>query len=144
MNNIKKIKLVTNVICYGPEPKPNEEVEQRLTLNKQGRVWFNSYNFGQGFYSFELKSSSRKSVNKEKVNIFFNHIQKYFESEREDGFITDVGEWTLNITYEDGNVVQYIGSIGQGNRVDGIDLSDELRMLMNDKNLFAFDGNWKE
>ena len=51
---------MTNVICYGPEPKSNEEVEQRLILNKQGRVWFNSYNFGQAFYSYELKSSSKK------------------------------------------------------------------------------------
>ena len=140
-NEIKKIKLVTNILCYGPEPKPNEEVEQRLTLDKMGRVWFYSYNFGHGFHGFELKSSSRKSVDKEKVNLFFNHLQQYFERERKDCFLTDVGAWTLHITYEDGKVAQYTGSIGQENKVDGMDLSNELRLLMQNKDLFAFDGN---
>lgn len=27
-------------------PEPDEEVEQHLTINNEGRVWFSGYNFG--------------------------------------------------------------------------------------------------
>lgn len=37
---LKKICIVSNNICYRPMPKPDEEVEQHLTINNEGRVWF--------------------------------------------------------------------------------------------------------
>ena len=43
---VKKITLISNNICYGPSPKADEEVEQRLTILKNGRVWFSGYNYG--------------------------------------------------------------------------------------------------
>ena len=144
MSDIRKIQLITNILCYGPAPEPNEEVEQRLTLNKNGGVWFSSYNFGEGVCGYDLKTRSRKSVDKEKVNLFFERIQKYFDHQKDQLFITDVGGWTLNITYDDGDTIQYLGSIGQDIMIDGIELSKELRRLLKNKDLFAFDGNWKE
>lgn len=43
---LKKVRIVSNHICYGPMPEPDEEVEQHLTINNEGRVWFSGYNFG--------------------------------------------------------------------------------------------------
>ena len=37
---LKKIRIVSNNICYGPMPDPDDEVEQHLTINDEGRVWF--------------------------------------------------------------------------------------------------------
>ena len=87
---------------------------------------------------------TRKSIVQDEVNLLFERIQKYFDNQKDQLFITDVGGWTLNITYDDGDTIQYLGSICQDIRIKGVELSKELRRLLNDKNLFAFDGNWKE
>ncbi|MEF9917474.1 MAG: hypothetical protein RR746_08990 [Lachnospiraceae bacterium] len=42
----KKMHIVSNNICYGPCPEPEDEVEQRLTVNTDGRVWFSAYAYG--------------------------------------------------------------------------------------------------
>lgn len=44
---LRKIRLVSNRLGYGPCPEPDEEVEQHITLNAEGQVWFSSYVFGQ-------------------------------------------------------------------------------------------------
>ena len=43
---LKKMRIVSNNICYGPMPEPDEEVEQLLTINDEGHVWFSGYKFG--------------------------------------------------------------------------------------------------
>lgn len=43
---LQKIRIVSNCIGYGPRPEPDDEVEQHLTINAEGRVWFSSYKFG--------------------------------------------------------------------------------------------------
>lgn len=40
---LKKVRIVSNNICYGPMPEPDEEIEQHLTINDEGRVWFSGY-----------------------------------------------------------------------------------------------------
>lgn len=40
---LQKLRIVSNRICYGPVPEPGEEVEQHLTINVQGDVWFSGY-----------------------------------------------------------------------------------------------------
>ena len=37
---LKKVRIVSNNICYGPMPKPDKEVEQHLTVDDEGHVWF--------------------------------------------------------------------------------------------------------
>ena len=143
-HGIKRIQLITNVICYGLPPEPDEEVEQRITINSSGDVWLCSYNYGEGDFNYELRNRTRKFIAKDEVNLLFERIQKYFDNQKDQLFITDVGGWTLNITYDDGDTIQYLGSIGQDIRIEGVELSKELRRLLKDKNLFAFDGNWKE
>lgn len=38
----QKVRLVSNNISYGCAPKPIDEIEQRLTINSKGRVWFSA------------------------------------------------------------------------------------------------------
>ena len=35
---LKKIRLVSNRLGYGPCPEPDEEVEQHITLNAEGQL----------------------------------------------------------------------------------------------------------
>lgn len=50
---LKKIRIVSNNICYGPMPDSDDEVEQHLTINDEGRVWFSGYNFGHSGEGYE-------------------------------------------------------------------------------------------
>lgn len=54
---LKKIRIVSNNICYGPMPDPDDEVEQHLTINDEGRVWFSGYNFGHSGERYEKARS---------------------------------------------------------------------------------------
>ena len=52
-HGIKRIQLITNVMGYGLPPEPNEEVEQRITINSSGDVWLSSYNYGEGDFNYD-------------------------------------------------------------------------------------------
>ena len=49
----QKIRIVSNSIGYGPCPEPNDIVEQHITINSDGRVWFSEYAFGDGFGKYK-------------------------------------------------------------------------------------------
>ena len=53
--NIKKISLISNSLCFSSEPLLDEEIEQRLTINNKGRIWFSGYNYGQDVYSVDRR-----------------------------------------------------------------------------------------
>ena len=42
---LQKIRLIANNMGYGPLPAPDEEVEQRLTMTREGKVWLSRYSF---------------------------------------------------------------------------------------------------
>lgn len=44
---IRSMKLISNHICFGPPPEPEDEVEQHLSLLVDGRVFFSGYVFGE-------------------------------------------------------------------------------------------------
>lgn len=43
---LQKISIISNYLGYGPCTEPNEEVEQHIAINSEGRIWFSTYNFG--------------------------------------------------------------------------------------------------
>lgn len=42
---IQKMRLFANNMGYGPLPAPGEEVEQRLTLTANGKVWLSRFSY---------------------------------------------------------------------------------------------------
>jgi len=56
----KKIQIKSNNVSYGPPPEQDEEVEQRLTLINDGRVWFSGYNVA---YSLDHYVRGRHTYN---------------------------------------------------------------------------------
>lgn len=44
----KGLHIVSNCLCYGPMPAPGKEVEQYLTIDARGRVWFSGSACGRG------------------------------------------------------------------------------------------------
>ncbi|MGI6361837.1 MAG: hypothetical protein ACOX05_06080 [Bacillota bacterium] len=140
---VQKIKIVSNNIVYGSCPKPDEEVEQRLTINANGRVWFSGYNYSRGFGQYERGRTKNYSIGKEAATRILSAIDTYFSNEDDTVFITDIGIWEMTITNTEGKSYQFKGSLCCDFNVDGVDLSDLIRDTLGIPGLFVFDGNYK-
>ena len=138
---IKKMKIVSNNICYGPMPEVDDEVEQHLTINNAGRVYFSAYNFGAGFHN-HIKNRERKfSIGKEKANELLDIVSAYFKKPFAIPYTTDVGDWELELTNNEGKVFKYKGSLSGTFFMEGVDISENIRQSLEMDDLFVFDGN---
>lgn len=140
----QKIQIVSNNIDYGLCPEPDNEVEQRLTVADDGRVWFSGYNYGQGFGQYERGRTRNYSISKEAAARILNAVGTYFSNEYDTAFATDIGSWEMTITNADEKPYCFKGSLCCDFDVDGIDLSDLIRDTLDMPDLFVFDGNCKQ
>lgn len=139
----QKIRIVSNNICYGLPPEPEDEVEQHITINAEGRVWFSAYNFGEGFGRYKKARSQTYKIDKTVADKVLNSVASYFSGEYDELFATDIGDWVMEITNVDGKVYKFRGSLCADFEVDGIDLSDLIRDTLGMNDLYVFDGNNK-
>lgn len=137
----KKIRIISNNVSYGPAPSLDEEVEQRLTLSRDGRVWFSGYNFDYGIDHYTRERKLQFKLDQEKVDKIFAVFSRFFAGNFEDVFATDIGSWEMTITNEEDSTFDFSGSLCAQYEIDGMDLSDLLREELGIENLFAFDGN---
>ena len=141
--NVSKLQITSNNIGYGPCPEPDEEVEQRLTIAADGRVWFSGYNYGQGFEQYERGRTKNYSIGKKAAARILNVVGTYFSDEYDTVFATDIGSWDMTITNTEGKLYHFKGSLCCDFYVDGVDLSDLIRDTLDMPDLFVFDGNYK-
>lgn len=138
-----KIRIVSNNICYGPPPEPEDEVEQHITINAEGRVWFSAYSFGRGFGQYQKARNQIYKIDKAVADKVLNSVASYFSGEYDELFATDIGDWVMEITNTEGTVYKFRGSLCADFEVDGIDLSDLIRDALGMNDLYVFDGNNK-
>ena len=107
----KKIRIVSNNCGYGIACGSDEEVEQHLTINNEGRVWFSTYAFvGRGMRYKKIRSKNF-SIDKYSAMEILNKVFSYFSEEYEEVFATDIGEWVLEITNTDGKVYSNLNNV---------------------------------
>lgn len=140
---LKKMRIVSNNICYGPMPEPDEEVEQHLTINDEGRVWFSGYNFGHSGERYEKTRSKNFKIEKVATNRLLCAIAAYFGNEYNEIFATDIGNWEMELTNTEGTVYKFRGSLCADFDYESIDLSDLVRNTVGMDDLYVFDGNCK-
>ena len=132
---IKKIKIKSNNICYGPAPELEDEVEQVLTIAKTGKVWFYGYKY--------IGTRSRSIINnigEKSAYLIFELISKWIDT----GlccYATDVGTWNMVITDENNKLYKFDGSLMEDLVVDGIAISETIRDIVKVDDMFVFDGN---
>lgn len=139
----KKIRIVSNGIGYGPCPKPEDIVEQHITINSDGRVWFSAYEFGDGFGKYEKSQAKNYKIEKSVAENVLNTVATYFSNEYEEIFATDIGNWEMEIINTEGKVYKFRGSLCANFEVDGVDLSDLIRDSLQIDDLYVFDGRFK-
>lgn len=139
----RKINIVSSDYGFGLAPGPVEEIEQRLTITANGRIWFSGYHLGQSFEKYVRGRRKNFSIGKEAAARILNSVGTYFSQEHEIEFSTDIGIWNMIITNDEGKPYKYTGSSCCDFEVDGADLSDLIRDTLGMPDLFVFDGNSK-
>ncbi len=134
---LKKIQILSDGLTYGPCPAPDEEVDQRLTILRDGRIWFTGYNFGIRGGGAQGRKLQFK-IPQEDAEKLFTVFDKFFSGDPHMMFACDAGSWDAILTDEEGKVFKYRGSMTGGCEVDGIDLSNLTREILPIEDLWAF------
>ena len=139
---IKDMKLISNHICFGPCPGPDDEVEQHLSLFADGRVFFSGYVYGEYIdIRYKRNLSKQFKISQLEASYVLNHVAMYFSKDFPLDFATDVGDWKLELTNTEGEKFEYQGSLYRDLLIDEVGLSYLLRKYLGMTDLFAFDGD---
>ena len=112
IGKVKRMKLISNCLCYGPSPMPEDEAEQHLTICSDGRVYFSSYVVGnREDFKYEKSRMERHDISDTKANYILSVIGIYFEEKYIDTFATDCGDWAIEIINEQDEKFYYRGSL---------------------------------
>lgn len=142
--NLKQINLISNNISYGPIPKVDEEIEQHIILNDEGKGWFVGYNYGTNGYNYPLARKKQLIIDKKIINELFDKFAKYFSTYPITPANKDVGSWRMTLINDENKAFYFTSSFDIELILDDIDLSDYVRNLLLMDDLFVFDGNQKE
>ena len=138
---LKRIQITSDGVCYGPTPESDEEVEQRLVIHRDGRVWFTAYNFGSGIQYAKGRKKQFK-IPKDNMERLFVVFEKYFENDPHAELACDAGLWEAVMTDVNGENTKFIGSMVGDYEMDGINLSDLAREILRIDNLWIFGRNF--
>lgn len=133
---LRKIQLVSNNIWFGPIPDPQDEIEQRLTIMADGRVWISRYRL-----NFELIEKRSFSISSEAVNKIMKRVSGFFKNREPDDLVTDIGSWELSLTNTSGKAFKFRGSLCCFPCSEFGEMSDLIRAELVRNDLFVFDGN---
>jgi hypothetical protein len=136
---LQKMRLIANNMGYGPLPAPGEEVEQRLTLTANGKVWLSRFSYHDTAHN-SLMSRKQFTVDHRCVESLFQKITTHFAGTERIGMATDVAAWELELTNAEGTSFRFTGPMLRGSSPTLDAISDELRSVLDRKGLFAFDG----
>ncbi len=148
IGKIQKIRIVSGMFGYGPTPQPDDEMEQHLSITRDGRVFFSSYVYGEPYwYRGRYKDGYRRNVTKnfktdpEKTRRILERFEQYFSKDYVEHFATDVGIWEMEIKNDLGELFKFKGSVYPLPKRPETDLSDLVRDELDMPNLCVFDGN---
>jgi len=136
---IRKIILLSNNISFGPMPSADAEVEQRLTLYLDGKVFISRYRYDSG-EKFKRISTQRKQLQPKQATYLIGQVIGEIIDKRLSIEATDVGSWDLTVFYEDGTRERCQGSLTPDDEGILSSLSDIIREFLESSDLFTFDG----
>lgn len=142
IGRVKRIKLVSNCLCYGPAPMPEDEAEQHLTICSDGRVFFSSYTVGnREDFKYEKTRMERHDITDTKANYILATIGSFFEEKYIENFATDCGNWDIEIINEQDRKFHFGGSLCTDLVYRQEALSLLLREFIEMPELLGFDGD---
>lgn len=132
------VKIVSNNICFGPMPSPDDEVEQHLIISDDGKVIFTAYKYGNGYEEYDICREQRLVIDKSLALEILDLFLQYKNNGGINYFVTDIGLWEMIMTDTDNNTHHFDGSLCGGVMVGDIDLTKYLRERIPIDRLFVF------
>ena len=134
-----KFQLTSGNIAYGPRPETDKEVEQRITITRNGSVWLSRWAYGNGI-SLKLISREQYKVESHAVIQLFDRIENHFRTELMVAMATDVDVWNLRLINDENEEFRYHGSVSTGMDTELDEISERLRLTTGKPDLIAFNG----
>lgn len=138
-----KAKIISNDIHYGIPPAPEDEIEQQITINRNGQVRITRYAFGSMSYRGRKRVGTQRKDIGQAAEKLLNYLSFYFSNPYKKIFATDIGQWDLELINSDGETYHYHGSLYGDLEIGDLELSDVIRQILDEDNLLVFDGNRK-
>lgn len=106
---IRKIRLITPMGGWGPAPEPDEEIEQRLTITRNGQVWFSAYAFGDpgADRRYPLSRKMTTTIMRSDAELILDALGTYMVNAEPAPLVTDISSWSLEATAQDGSALCY-------------------------------------
>lgn len=132
-----KVTLISDLLCYGPAPKPGDEIAQRITINNKGQVWFSAKTCSDysPLYEVPLRKTQTR-INADIATDILNRITIYFLKNPVRYFMTDGGSWEMKLTFEDENVIKESGSLHCCSELN--EISNLIRSALPDLGIIAY------
>lgn len=135
----QKLRIVSNGICYGPCPMPDDEIEQHLSITGDGRIFFSVYAYGDGAKYIKTRTKNFK-IDPEKAAHILKIVGDYFSDEYDISFATDVGDWEMTLTNAENTPYHFRGSLCAGCSDELDNISNIIRFTLDMPELLIFDG----
>lgn len=135
----QKLLIISNNVCFGPRPLPDDEIEQRLSIMADGRVLFSAYAYGDGTQHVKTRTKNFE-IEAGKAAYILKIVGDYFSDEYNVAFATDVGDWEMTITNTESVPYHFRGSLCTGCSDELDNLSDTIRLGLEMPELLVFDG----
>ena len=132
---VEKIQLVSDNLCYGSCPAQDDEIVQRLTIRRDGRIFLTVYNY----MNVELYRQWLRCYPAQAGRLLDKIAERFSTGEELYEYQTDVGKWMLQLFYSDGSKDEYSCSL-HGGQIGLNDLTKEIRRVVGMPSLFGFIG----
>lgn len=140
---VAKITLESFPCYFCCPPTELDDVEQKLTINKNGRVSFTSKKLIWERINYNEGRWIRALLQPEDVSELLNKMAEPFRKAPDIApFCTDVGSWKLTIYNTDGKTYKYEGCLFYDSFPGASELSQYIRQVLCVKDLFLFDGGY--
>jgi hypothetical protein len=134
---LKRIRIISNNICFGPAPFPNDEVEQRISITSGGGIWLIRYRYGGAGGRPRLLGKEKIPATEETIQRILDAAARSFKQYKQ-VFATDVGSWDVELTNTEEKITKVSGPLIQESFPR---LSEFIRKQLRRDDLFLFDGN---
>lgn len=125
---LQKVKIVSDLLVYGPEPKQGAPIKQVLTISSDGRIAFEEYGYNR--YADHGMKPGRKlqcTIEKERAEKILLYMANFLQSEPDPIWVTDCGSWELTAYWTDGSEEKVSGARWEPVSVGDVDLSKLIR-----------------
>lgn len=135
---LSKIILYSDAKGRGVKPDACVEVSQRLTIMRDGHIWFTGYDYGDGFNSRRIIRRKRVNIGQEKAETLLELLREFFLETSNHPSSTNRDWWRIQLIDEDGHEYNYNVSVVGDVIFKEIDMTQYMRNIIPIDDMYLF------